>query len=978
MSPDLTCIDLRAGIASATGVMEIAKQLQLLGMASGEMVWSWDAASDQLMGNALLTGALGAVPPPREEAVGWAIARLHVDDRQRVIQEITGAIHDPAIDLLAIECRFCRCDGSYIALEARISFERDALGAPSRAVGAFRDITAQRKTENAQERFSRIVETTSDFVGMVDVNGNVLYMNRAGRELLGWPLDASLAGRQLSEAHPAWANEIVLHDAIPSAIREGRWSGETALLAQDGSEIPVSQVLISHCTRDGTVEFISTIMRDISERKREEVTRIEWANRYDAAIRASGQLLFDWNSFTNEITYAGDIERMLGYTMREMAGGLDRFRQCIHPDDLTAFDSEVARVTATRDPFRLGFRVLRKDHAEIAVDAKGYFFVDRQGRIGRMVGFLADVTVQKEAQEQLALAHDNLEMRVAERTAELARTYIVIEDRALQQESVAHLGQRALAGAQLEDLFNEAAAIVRKTLKVDLCAVLELSPDQLSLIVRGAAGWCTELMGSRVPIGTESQSGYTLLVGEPVIVEDMAQETRFGISKVVRESGAVSGISVIVQAGNKPMGVLTAMTLQRRGFSVDDVNFLRSIANVLTAAIDRRSAEESIRLAQAQAETANRAKSEFLSRMSHELRTPLNAILGFTQLLEIDTPTAEQTESISHISRAGQHLLSLINEVLDIARVDAGRFALTLEPVELAEFVSSSVELIRPVAERHKIELVLEPIEPGLQVEADRARFKQVLLNLFSNAVKYNRPAGRVVVTCSAASQERVRISVRDTGPGIAPDKMTRLFVPFERLGAESTQIEGTGIGLALSQRIVTALGGQLGVESVVDEGSTFWMELKRVHPTALSPALTVDRGLAGPPNCAQPEKVFTILYVEDQDLNLRLVERLFATRPEYRLLPAMQGGLALDLAREHQPELILLDLNLPDMSGEVVLRRLKEDPAVSAIPVITVSADAMGDRIERLLALGATGYLTKPFLVSEFFQVIDGVLMPS
>jgi CheY-like chemotaxis protein len=364
--------------------------------------------------------------------------------------------------------------------------------------------------------------------------------------------------------------------------------------------------------------------------------------------------------------------------------------------------------------------------------------------------------------------------------------------------------------------------------------------------------------------------------------------------------------------------------------------------------------------------------------MSHELRTPLNAILGFTQLLEIDTPTAEQTESISHISRAGQHLLSLINEVLDIARVDAGRFALTLEPVELAEFVSGSVELIRPVAERHKIELVLEPIEPGLQVEADRARFKQVLLNLFSNAVKYNRPAGRVVVTCSAASQERVRISVRDTGPGIAPDKMTRLFVPFERLGAESTQIEGTGIGLALSQRIVTALGGQLGVESVVDEGSTFWMELKRVHPTALSPALTVDRGLAGPPNCAQPEKVFTILYVEDQDLNLRLVERLFATRPEYRLLPAMQGGLALDLAREHQPELILLDLNLPDMSGEVVLRRLKEDPAVSAIPVITVSADAMGDRIERLLALGATGYLTKPFLVSEFFQVIDGVLMPS
>lgn len=975
MSPDLTCTEGGAAV-HASAELDLAKQLQLLGMASGEMVWSWDGAADRVVCNALLTGALGVVPSLRQDAVTWAIARLHVDDRERVVKEVMSAFREAAADVLALECRFCRCDGSYIAIEARICFERDQLGAPCRAVGAFRDITAQRRTENAQERFSRIVETTSDFVGMVDVSGNVLYMNRAGRELLGWPVDAPLSGRQLSEAHPAWANEIVLHDAIPSAIRDGTWSGETALLAQDGSEIPVSQVFTSHCTRDGTVEFISTVMRDISERKREEVTRIEWANRYDAAIRASSQLLFDWNSFTNEITYAGDIEGMLGYTMREMTGGLDRFRQCIHPDDLLAFENEVARVTATRDPFRLGFRMLRKDQREIAIDAKGYFFVDRQGRIGRMVGFFADVTVQMQAQEQLALAHDNLEMRVAERTAELARTYVVIEDRALQQESVAHLGQRALAGAQLEELFNEAAAIVCKTLKVDLCAVLELSPDALSLIVRGADGWRAELMGSRVPVGTESQSGYTLLVGEPVIVEEMDRETRFGISQAVRDSGAVSGISVIVQAGNKPMGVLSAMTLHRRAFSVDDVNFLRSIANVLTAAIDRRAAEESIRLAQAQAETANRAKSEFLSRMSHELRTPLNAILGFTQLLEMDSPTGAQSESISHISRAGQHLLSLINEVLDIARVDAGRFALSLEPIELAEFLSSAVELIRPVAERHEIALTLDRSETELHVEADRERLKQVILNLLSNAVKYNRPSGEIVVSCRASGNDRVRISVRDTGIGIAPDRMHRLFVPFDRLGAETTKVEGTGIGLALSQRIVSALGGVLDVESSPGEGSVFSIELKRAVSIRPTRASATARNGSGSARLRAGQKVFTILYVEDQDLNLRLVERLFATRPEYRLLPAMQGGLAIDLAREHHPDLILLDLNLPDMSGENVLRKLKEDAALAEIPVITVSADAMGDRIEKLLSLGASGYLTKPFLVSEFFQVIDTMLM--
>jgi CheY-like chemotaxis protein len=208
---------------------------------------------------------------------------------------------------------------------------------------------------------------------------------------------------------------------------------------------------------------------------------------------------------------------------------------------------------------------------------------------------------------------------------------------------------------------------------------------------------------------------------------------------------------------------------------------------------------------------------------------------------------------------------------------------------------------------------------------------------------------------------------------------MNRLFVPFERLGAESTQIEGTGIGLALSQRIVTALGGQLGVESVVDEGSTFWVDLKRVRTSwPLTTTMEERRNEHAENGGGPPDKIFTILYVEDQDLNLRLVERLFATRPEYRLLPAMQGGLALELAREYEPDLILLDLNLPDMSGEVVLRRLKEDRALSEIPVITVSADAMGDRIEQLLSLGATGYLTKPFLVSEFFQVIDGVLRPT
>jgi CheY-like chemotaxis protein/anti-sigma regulatory factor (Ser/Thr protein kinase) len=258
---------------------------------------------------------------------------------------------------------------------------------------------------------------------------------------------------------------------------------------------------------------------------------------------------------------------------------------------------------------------------------------------------------------------------------------------------------------------------------------------------------------------------------------------------------------------------------------------------------------------------------------------------------------------------------------------------------------------------------------------ADRQRLKQVLLNLLSNAVKYNVAGGRVRVSCSLLPTNRLRIDVNDTGRGISPERMKRLFVPFERLGAEETEIEGTGIGLALSRGIVAALNGELGVESTVGEGSTFWVIMPRAVVTPNSAPQTAAPPAAASNSAAERPPQRTLLYIEDQDLNLRLVERILQPRPEYRLLTAMQGGIGIDLAREHQPDLILLDLNLPDMSGDEVLRKLKDDPAMQNIPVIMVSADAMGDRIEQMLALGATGYLTKPYRVAEFLRVIAETL---
>ena len=414
------------------------------------------------------------------------------------------------------------------------------------------------------------------------------------------------------------------------------------------------------------------------------------------------------------------------------------------------------------------------------------------------------------------------------------------------------------------------------------------------------------------------------------------------------------------------------MSREPQRFTQEDVHFLQTVANVLTSAINRQRAEESIRLAQEQAESANRAKSEFLSRMSHELRTPLNAIIGFTQLLEMEELSANQSESVSHIARGGEHLLALINQVLDIARIDTGRMTLTIENVEVAAALRESAELIQPLADRYGVRVSLDLGEDGeICVKADRQRLQQVFMNLLSNAVKYNRPEGTVTVTADVLD-ERVRIRIRDTGIGIPAEKMSRLFVPFERLGAEQTQIDGTGIGLALAQRIVISNNGLLTVESVVGEGSTFTVDLPSVAreiPLAETPVAPAV------PELPATGTHKTVLYIEDQDMNLRLVERILRRQPELKLISAMQGSLGLDLAREHQPDIILLDLNLPDMSGDEVLRRLKLDDALRDIPVIMVSADALGDRIVQLMSKGAHSYITKPYKVADFLRTLNETL---
>jgi PAS domain S-box-containing protein len=390
----------------------------------------------------------------------------------------------------------------------------------------------------------------------------------------------------------------------------------------------------------------------------------------------------------------------------------------------------------------------------------------------------------------------------------------------------------------------------------------------------------------------------------------------------------------------------------------------------------RRTAEAVARRAQTEAEQANRAKSEFLSRMSHELRTPLHAILGFGELLARDALEKEQYEKLGQLSKAAHHLLDLINEVLDLSRIERGELRLSLEPVHLGDVVSETLGMVLPLASAASVTVTSPPGEDlEIHVLADRQRLKQVLLNLCSNAVKYNHAGGGLTLRCTQAGTPEARIEVIDTGIGIAPGNLPRVFEPFDRLGAEATDVEGTGLGLALSKRLVEAMGGKITLASVVGHGTTAAIALPVVPAPATSvlPSRPKDEDSA-PPAPRAPADSRTVLYIEDNPSNIKLVEAILAARPEVTLIVATQGSLAIDLAREHRPALVLLDLNLPDISGEEVLRRLRSDARTTEIPVVITSADATPRHIERLRRAGADDYLTKPFGIERFLSVIDGL----
>jgi len=698
--------------------------------------------------------------------------------------------------------------------------------------------------------------------------------------------------------------------------------------------------------------------------------------------QASHDIVRDWDLGDHFHWRWHGTGKFSGYERSAIPEEIEWWKSRIHPDDYARVMHALDQyLSARQELWTVQYRFHRADGSWADMEDTAILVRDKDGNPRRVVAGLRDVSEQKREEELVGQRHAELERLNAAAQEELARR-VRSEEALLRSEArFRRIFESDVVGMMITNFQgeilhanNQLLGLLGRTrrelelgqLRWDTITPPEYAAaDKLAMDELARTGLCTHFEkeyvradGARVPV----LLGIALLQpGEDVCVCFVLDNTE--------RRRAAEELQRLNEELESKVADRTRELLAQNGQLTAEIGHRKEAERALSAARD------AAEWARKDADRANRAKSEFLSRMSHELRTPMNAIIGFAQVLETYDLDADMRDCLEHILRAGKHLLNLINEVLDIARIEAGELVLSPEPILLNNVLSQSLDLLRPALDKRRIAVEWQAECGGeTWVQADANRLKQVFLNLLSNAIKYNREGGRIALSCSRL-EGMVRVMFRDTGIGIPKDKLGRIFIPFDRLGAETTEVEGAGLGLALSKHLVDIMKGRIHIDSSPGEGTTVFLDLMECPkpddhgPDAPLPTVVQDA------ISALANRRLTVLHVEDNLSNVALIQRILKPLERVELLTAMHGTHALELASSAKPDVILLDLNLPDMGGAGVLNRLKAARETAHIPVIVISADASPGQIERLMAAGAVAYLTKPIDIAEFYRTLERAL---
>ncbi len=826
-------------------------------------------------------------------------------------------------------------DGSVIWVSSNATAIHNSKGELVGYRGADNDITERKLAEDEVRKFRIISDQANYGSAITTPDGVITYVNEAFAAMHGWTVD-ELIGKHLSVLHNEQQMPYI-GTLITRIVNDGGFPAEEVPhTRKDGSVFPTLMSAIGIKDDRGELMFMSATAIDITDLKEAEEQIRQQNARLSAFMNAMPDIIFVSNK-------DGDY---LEYIKSSVSKGYYDYSDLVGKNVRDAFSPEVAEqhLTNIRKSLETG-EIITYEYPRIE-DGKLHHF---EGRIvalddERVLRFVRDITKQKEYENEIR----RLSMAI-----EQSPVAIVITDLEanIQYASPAFFD---FTGYTPEEVIGQNTKILKSGKTPD-----EVYAEMWTTITKGET-WRGEWVNKK-------KNGE--LYWESI-----------SITPVVDTMGVVSGYLAIKEEITKrkhnedKIHELNA-TLEQR---IDErtQQLAKSNADLLEEIAMRIRMEADLLHARNEAELANHAKSEFLSRMSHELRTPMNSILGFAQLLDMSDLTESQQKSVNHIIRGGEHLLSLINEVLDISRIESGTVSLSIEPVNVSSVVQEMIDTVTPYAQTQNVSISCDDqCDNNLHVKTDRQRFKQILLNLINNAIKYNKENGSVAIYAELLKGDNrkkpvVRISIKDTGVGITQDNIEKIFNPFERLGAENSRIEGTGLGLAVVKKLTELLYGQLGVISEPGVGSTFWVEFEFAAPLSKN-GVSSENGTLTKHHDTKAQS--SILYVEDNQPNVELVEEILGTvRPNVNLITTIYGTETIKLASENSVDLILLDLNLPDIHGSEVLRRIRSNALTKSIPIVVISADAMSKQKESMFKAGANEYLTKPLVVSDFLNVVD------